>query len=60
MSKLIYVGEIDFDSLKDMEKIEEILEENGYMIATSGNFGLKILRYKNKNDEIRLPDPLVF
>ena len=59
MGKLIYVGEIDFDSLKDMEKIEEILEENGYMIATS-DFGLKILRYKDKNDEIRLPDPLVF
>ena len=60
MGRIIRVGEIDFDSSRDVDKIEKILEENGYIVASSGDDRLEILRYKDKDDEIRLPDPLVF
>lgn len=60
MGRIIRVGEIDFDSSRDVDKIEKILEENGYIVASSGDYRLEILRYKNKDDEIKLPDPLVF
>ena len=59
MGKIIRVGEIDFDSSRDVDKIEKILEENGYIVASSGDYRLEILRYKNKDDEIKLPDPVI-
>lgn len=60
MGKIIRVGEIDFDSARDVDKIEKILEENGYIVASSGDYRLEILRHKDKDDEIKLPDPYIF
>ena len=60
MGKIIRVGEIDFDSSKDVNKIEKILEDSGYIVASSGDYRFEILRYKDKNDEIKLPDPYIF
>ena len=60
MSKLILVGEICFDSYKDMDKVERILEENNYITASSGDYSIEILRHKDKDDDIRLPDPIIY
>ena len=54
MGKIIRVGEIDFDSHRDVDKIEKILEENGYIVVSSGDYRLEILRHKDKDDEIYL------
>ena len=60
MGKIIRVGEICFDSYKDIDKVERILEENNYITASSGDYSIEILRCKDKDDDIRLPIPTVF
>ena len=60
MGKMRRVGEICFDSYKDIDKVERILEENNYITASSGDYSIEILRYKDKDDDIRLPDPIVY